>query len=177
MTKTKNQEQQLTTIGLGGGCHWCTEAVYASLKGMVSVEQGWISSDYPNNGLSEAILIKFDEQLISLQDVIEIHLYTHSATSNHSMREKYRSAIYVLNNKDNNRVKALLKTLQTDFLKPLITQALNLKKFKKSEEKYLNYYYKNPDKPFCQAHIQPKLQLLIQRYRSVVDVDNVFLEE
>ena len=115
MIKEQNQEQQLTAIGLGGGCHWCTEAVYASLKGVVSVEQGWISSDYPNHDLSEAILIKFDEQLISLQDVIEIHLYTHSSTSNHSMREKYRSAIYVKNTDDEGRVKGLLKALQVDF--------------------------------------------------------------
>ena len=153
--------QKITSIGLGGGCHWCTEAVYASLKGVTSVEQGWISSNAPNDAFSEAVLIGMNEKEISLYDVIEIHLYTHSATSNHAMRKKYRSAIYTMTQRDKKRVEQVLKKLAKNYSAPLITQALLFKEFKRSEEVYLAYYYKSPDKPFCQTYIQPKLEKLM----------------
>ena len=169
MKTVNTSSEKLTAIGLGGGCHWCTEAVYASLKGISSVEQGWITSEAPNDTFSEAILIRFDEQIISLQDIIDIHLNTHSSTSNHTLRERYRSAIYVMTQKDNNRVKAALKKLQEGFIAPLITQPLPFIDFKKSEEIYVDYFYKNPDKPFCQTYIQPKLNMLLQRYSNSVE--------
>lgn len=169
MKTVNTSSEKLTKIGLGGGCHWCTEAVYASLKGISSVEQGWITSEAPNDTFSEAILIRFDEQIISLQDIIDIHLNTHSSTSNHTLRERYRSAIYVMTQKDNNRVKAALKKLQEGFIAPLITQPLPFIDFKKSEEIYVDYFYKNPDKPFCQTYIQPKLNMLLQRYSNSVE--------
>lgn len=86
--------------GFGGGCHWCTEAVFAALKGVVSVEQGWISSDGQNDAFSEAVVVAFDPDRIGFDVLIAIHLYTHSATSAHSMRGKYRSAIYIFSDED-----------------------------------------------------------------------------
>ena len=80
-----------TSIGLGGGCHWCTEAVYASLLGIKSVKQGWISAIEPDNQFSEAVLIEFNEAEISLKTIIDIHLHTHSATSNHSIIQCVKS--------------------------------------------------------------------------------------
>ena len=168
MKTDENNPKELTTIGLGGGCHWCTEAVYASLKGVVSVEQGWISADSPDESFSEAVIIKLDDQQIKLQDIIEIHLYTHSSTSDHGMRKKYRSAVYAMSNKEKSHIEELLTELQKEFSEPLITRALLFKAFKKSDEKYLDYYYKNPDKPFCHTYIQPKLRRLIERYPNAV---------
>lgn len=75
-------------IGLGGSCHWCTEAIFQSLIGVLKVEQGWISSEKGNTSFSEAVIVYFDDSIMSLNTLIEIHLYTHSCTSNHSMREK-----------------------------------------------------------------------------------------
>ena len=82
-------------IGFGGGCHWCTEAVFQFLKGVTKVDQGWISSKEPNAYFSEAILLEYNPQLISLETLVSIHLHTHSSTANHSMRVKYRSAVYL----------------------------------------------------------------------------------
>jgi peptide-methionine (S)-S-oxide reductase len=169
MKTRKNSPTKLTSIGLGGGCHWCTEAVFASLKGIVSVEQGWISAASPDDSFSEAVLIKLDEQQISLRDIIEIHLYTHSSTSDHGMRKKYRSAIYVLNDSEKQQVEGLLEKIQKEFSEKLITRALLFKAFKKSDEEYLDYYYKNPDKPFCQTYIQPKLKTLMKRHPKTVN--------
>ncbi len=160
---------QYTHIGLGGGCHWCTEAVYDSLIGIRSVKQGWISAEEPDDQFSEAVLIEFNEAEISLQTIIDIHLQTHSATSNHSMRKKYRSAVYVMNEDDYNRVEGILASLQKSFKKQLITRCLRFEKFKSSDKQYHNYYEKNPSKPFCQVFIQPKLNMLLKQYIAVVD--------
>jgi peptide-methionine (S)-S-oxide reductase len=84
-------------IGLGGSCHWCTEAIFQSLKGVINVKQGWIKPDDNFSEFSEAVIVEFDPDLISLGNLIEIHLYTHSCTSDHAMRSKYRSAVYTFN--------------------------------------------------------------------------------
>ncbi|MEM9076169.1 MAG: peptide-methionine (S)-S-oxide reductase [Bacteroidota bacterium] len=76
-------------IGLGGGCHWCTEAVFSSLNDVIRVEQGFISSN-EESAFSEAVIVHYDSNAISLKDLVGIHLYTHKSTSDHSMRAKYR---------------------------------------------------------------------------------------
>ena len=88
-------QTNLYKIAFGGGCHWCTEAVFQSLKGVEKVEQGFITSYDQNNTFSEAVIVDFNTEKIDLKTLVEIHLHTHKSTSNHSMRKKYRSAIYV----------------------------------------------------------------------------------
>ena len=82
-------------IAFGGGCHWCTEAVYKSLKGIISVEQGFLASDGEESSFSEAVIVSYEPSDISLEDLILIHLYTHKSTSDHSMRNKYLSLIHI----------------------------------------------------------------------------------
>ena len=168
--KIKAENNYLYRLGLGGGCHWCTEAVFASLTGVKSVKQGWISSTEPYTEFSEAVLVEFNEDEISLKDLIEIHLNTHSSTSNHSMRQKYRSAVYVMSKEDAVQVSIVLDDLQTNFEQSLVTQVLPFKAFKINEEDYQDYYYKNPDKPFCQTYIKPKLEKVLKINPNAVDL-------
>ncbi|EZH72741.1 peptide methionine sulfoxide reductase [Aquimarina atlantica] len=154
-------------IGLGGGCHWCTEAVFQSLKGVVKVEQGYIRSHKENAYFSEAILVHFDSEIILLKDLIEIHLHTHKSTSNHSFREKYRSAVYYFEENEKQVIKAILKKLQKEFDNEIITQALIFKEFKSSRVELLNYYSRNPKKPFCRKYIHPKLEILRKKYTGL----------
>lgn len=150
-----------TKIGFGGGCHWCTEAIFASLKGVHQVEQGWIDSHTPEaSTLSEAVIVHFDPSLLTLEILIEIHLLTHNATSNHSLRQKYRSAIYTFDDVQIQEAHRILKTQQASFAKPLITKVYPFKAFKGNEEKFLNYYHKDPQRPFCKRYIEPKLKKL-----------------
>ncbi|WP_421892428.1 peptide-methionine (S)-S-oxide reductase [Marinoscillum sp.] len=146
------------TLGLGGGCHWCTEAVFARLKGVSAVSQGWISSVAPNEAFSEAIEVQFDPEIIPLEVIIHIHLRTHSSASEHAMRHKYRSAIYTVRESDALAAEASLAALQPHFPQPLITQVLPLVAFRLNSEEYLDYYLKNPEKPFCKTYIDPKIR-------------------
>ncbi|WP_296385036.1 peptide-methionine (S)-S-oxide reductase [Winogradskyella sp.] len=162
-------------IGFGGGCHWCTEAVFQSLIGIIDVQQGWIASDGEHNTLSEAVIIDYDDTLIPLEVLIEIHLNTHKSTSEHSMRKKYRSAIYVFSKEEEeeNKIKNILEILQSKFENKLITQVLQFSEFKPSREAITNYYYKNPQKPFCETFINPKLKLLLERFNNYTDLNKV----
>ncbi len=154
---------KIDKIGLGGGCHWCTEAVFQNLKGVVNVEQGWISASDAVE-FSEAVLLQFNPERISIKDLIEVHLHTHKSTSNHSMRSKYRSAVYVFSSKQQLESEQILKLLQKEFDDKLITKVYGFEEFKMSPESYQNYYQKNPEKPFCKTYIDPKLQLLLRKF-------------
>ncbi|MEM9648734.1 MAG: peptide-methionine (S)-S-oxide reductase [Bacteroidota bacterium] len=156
-------------IGLGGGCHWCTEAVYQSLLGVVRVEQGFIAPSAIPNSYSEAIIVHYDNRVISLKDLVDIHLHTHASTSNHSFREKYRSAVYVFDQKDFERVNHFLRESQIDFEENLVTKSYHFGAFKPSLDKFVDYFYKNPEKPFCKTHISPKLQVLMEKFSGKLD--------
>jgi peptide-methionine (S)-S-oxide reductase len=156
--------QQLQKIGLGGGCHWCTEAVFQSLKGVFEVAQGFISSTGEHESYSEAVIVHYSEDSIPLKDIIAIHLHTHNSTSQHSMRNKYRSAIYVFSDKEVNSISIILESLQSDFDKKLITQVLPFGSFKASDSQFHDYYFTDPERPFCKTHIAPKLKVLKSKF-------------
>jgi peptide-methionine (S)-S-oxide reductase len=151
-------------VGLGGGCHWCTEAVFASLAGVMEVRQGWIASQPPSDSFSEAVLLTYNPAIISLADLIEVHLHTHSSTANHSMRHKYRSAVYCFDAVAQQDATTILQSLQSGFDQPIITSVLPFAAFKENIAEQLNYYYTDPERPFCQVYIHPKLQLLRKRF-------------
>ena len=150
-------------VGLGGGCHWCTEAVFQALKGVIKVKQGWISASEAKE-FSEAIFLHFDPEKISLKELIEVHLLTHKSTSDHSMRKKYRSAVYTFTEAQKMEADKILGLLQKDFQDTLITGVYSYKEFKMSPESFQNYYQKNPNKPFCKTYIDPKLQMLLRKF-------------
>lgn len=166
---------EIKKVALGGGCHWCTEAVFLSLRGVIKVEQGFVSQKGEECSFSEAIIVTYDPVEISLKDLIEIHLHTHQSTSEHSFRHKYRSAVYVFSEKDFNESNQILKGLQIDFKKKLITKTYYFEAFKPSDVQFHNYYYSNPKKPFCKSYIDPKLKVLMSRYsrfmKTAIDTD------
>ena len=159
-------------IGFGGGCHWCTEAVFDVLKGVTQVEQGWIASTPPNENLSEGVIVHYDADVIDLNTLIEIHLQTHASTANHSMRQKYRSAIYTFSPSQKSDTENLLKQITENWSKPCITQVLDFQRFKASEERIQQYYKKHWDQPFCQMHIRPKIEKIEKRYQEISRTEN-----
>jgi peptide-methionine (S)-S-oxide reductase len=160
--------EAIVKIGLGGGCHWCTEAVFQALAGVSNVEQGFIRSEPPEDNWSEAVIVTFDPVVLPMESLIEIHLRTHSSTSHHKMRGKYRSAVYVYDAGTGVKVGRILRNLQREFEDPLVTNVLSLAGFKSSDERFQNYYASDPDRPFCKTYIDPKLALLRKRYGGVL---------
>lgn len=155
-------------IGLGGGCHWCTEAVFDGLRGVTRVEQGFIRASAPDDSWSEAIIAHFTPGLIPRETLIEVHLRTHASTNNHKMRGKYRSAVYAMDPGDIPHLKSILRILQRGFETPLVTRVLDFQGFKPSEDRFQNYHRRNAGGPFCTRYIDPKLALLRRDYAALV---------
>lgn len=155
-------------VGFGGGCHWCTEAVFQSLRGVKSVEQGFIRSEPPTESWSEAVIVTYDPAVIDLNTLINVHLRTHSATKAHSMRSKYRSAVYSFSDAQACDARNSLDAIALDFDEPLITQVLPFVDFKISDEHFRNYYETNPERPFCKRYIDPKLDLIRKNFSTQV---------
>ena len=158
---------------MGGGCHWCTEAVFQSLIGVKKVEQGFVSPQIDINTYAEAVIVHYNPEQINLSDLIEVHLQTHKSTSDHSFRKKYPSAIYAFNQEDLKKTENILEHLKERFEGKLITQVHQFGNFKRSEARFHDYYYNNPGKPFCETYISPKLQLLKQKFGEVINHEKI----
>lgn len=164
-----NTQLQLDKIALGGSCHWCTEAIFLALKGVAQVEQGWVASIAPHDTFSEGVIVHFDPTQITLRNLIAAHLYSHSCTSNHAMRVKYRSAIYVYSAQQHAQAQQIIADFQPEFDNKIITRVQPFVAFTPSRDEIVNYYFKNPSKPFCQTYINPKLKRLMAQFPQVVD--------
>lgn len=151
-------------IGLGGGCHWCTEGVFASLKGIEQVEQGWISATDLPEKMSEAVIVHFNPEIITLHDIMEIHLMTHSSSSAHNMRDKYRSAVYAFDENQFTEANMLLSRFREIWDRELITELLYFHSFKNNSPEFIDYFLTRPDAVFCERYIHPKLALLRVKY-------------
>lgn len=163
-------------IAFGGGCHWCTEAVFQSLIGVQNVAQGWVQSTNENDTFSEAVIVQFDPAVIPLKILVAIHLRTHKSTVQHSMRKKYRSAIYYYDTPQLENLNEILSVAQADFENKIITQVLPFVDFKPSQDDFTNYYYSNPSKPFCEQYINPKLKLLLNEFSEFANSDLIGLD-
>lgn len=151
-------------IGFGGGCHWCTEAVFLALPGIDRVEMGYIASLPPDDAFSEAVRVTYDPKVIELTDLIKVHLDSHASTSDHKMRKKYRSAIYTFSQAQFHEVQRIMDRLQKQASTSFVTRVLSFADFMPADQKYQNYYQKNPNLPFSKRHIEPKLKKIKNNY-------------
>lgn len=147
----------MSRVGFGGGCHWCTEAVFQSLKGVTATAQGFIASTAPHDSFSEGVVVEFDSETIPLDVLVAVHLRTHASTSPHKMRGKYRSSVYTYADDQANAVRHLIQSEQSSFADPLVTLILPFAAFKPSDARFQNYYATDADRPFCTTYIDPKL--------------------
>lgn len=159
-------------IAFGGSCYWCMEAVFQSLLGVEKVEQGFVASHdehHAETDFSEAVIVHFDPASIPLAVLVEIHLHTHHCTAEHSRRDRYRSAVYVFDPQQGIDAQRILAERQADFDAPLVTRVLPFAAFRPSEQQYHDYFYRNPQRPFCERWIAPKLRVLLQKFSQQTD--------
>lgn len=158
-------------IGFGGGCHWCAEAIYKSLRRIETVEQVFIRSVVPDDHYSEAVVVTWRPGEIPLDVLIEIHLRTHASTSNHKMRGKYRSAIYSVSEDQTREATDILNRLRASERGKYITRIIPFVEFKASDDRFHNYAEKNAGNQFCTRYIDPKLDRLRADYGQFLRED------
>jgi len=168
----------------GGGCFWCTEAVFAELKGVVSVMPGYAGGRTKNpsyeevcdgtTGHAEVIRIEFDPAEIGFRDLLTVFFATHDPTTlnrqGNDVGTQYRSVILYANEEQRREAEAFIKELNDSktFGRPVVTTLEPLKDFYDAEEYHRNYYAKNPYQPYCQYMIPPKLGKLHKQFKDLL---------
>ncbi|MBI2420486.1 MAG: peptide-methionine (S)-S-oxide reductase MsrA [Candidatus Levybacteria bacterium] len=166
----------------GGGCFWCTEAVFKRLKGVISVESGYSGGDKDNpnyyevtegtTGHAEAVQIIFDPSIITYDTLLEVFFATHDPTSlnqqGNDVGTQYRSVIFYRNVEQKKKAERAKSDQEADLDKKVITEIVPFGKFYKAEEYHQNYYEKNITYPYCNFVIAPKIKKLLEKFGSVV---------
>lgn len=166
----------------GGGCFWCTEAIFTSLKGVSSVIPGYAGGGTPNptyeqvcggsTGHAEVIKIVFTPTQISFRDLLEVFFTLHDPTTRnrqgHDVGEQYRSIILTTTAEQERVAQAYRKELAEakTFDRPIVTQVEMLTTFYPAEDYHKNYYAKNADQPYCSVVISPKLAKLREQFAA-----------
>ena len=169
--------QEIAT--LAGGCFWCTEAVYARLKGVSSVTSGYIGGSVVDptyeqvcsgrTGHAEAIQVVFDPDIISYGDLLDIHFATHDPTTlnrqGNDVGTQYRSAIFPHSPEQDAEAKAAIVRAQDDQRDPIVTTIEPLTEWYPAEDYHQQYWDRvGTQNPYCMAVIPPKLQKLQKKF-------------
>ena len=150
---------------LAGGCFWCTEAMFRSLKGVTNVTSGYVQG-------AETVKIEFDPKVISYPVLLDIFFHVHDPTSlnrqGNDVGLEYRSAIFYVEKKQRQMAEAAKQQLtdSKDFVSPLVTEIVPLEKFSFAEDYHQDYFEKNPANLYCQLVISPKLKHLRDKYSA-----------
>jgi peptide-methionine (S)-S-oxide reductase len=168
----------------GGGCFWCTEAVFDELRGVISVMPGYAGGTTHNptyeevcgggTGHAEVIRIEFDPAQIHFQDLLTVFFATHDPTTlnrqGNDAGTQYRSTILYTDDEQKREAEALIKELNDaqSYGRPVVTTVEPLRDFYPAEDYHHNYYEKNPYQPYCQFTIPPKLEKLHKRFTGLL---------
>lgn len=173
----------MQTIVLGGGCFWCTEAVFLQVKGVNAVTSGYMGGDAQNanyqavctgdTGHIEVIKVEFDNQIIDLETLLTIFFATHDPTTfdrqGNDVGSQYRSVIFYAN--DNQKIVAenMLKSLQKQGINA-VTQIRPSENFYPAESYHQDFFNKNPTQGYCNFVIPPKLAKLRQYFGDYLNI-------
>jgi peptide-methionine (S)-S-oxide reductase len=163
--------QEIAT--LAGGCFWCLEAVYDQLKGVESVESGYSGGKTPNptyyqvcegtTGHAEVVQIKFDPQVVSYKDLLDVFFTVHDPTTlnrqGNDVGTQYRSAIYYHSPEQKATAEQTIKDLNAEHLwnNPIVTEVTPFSTFYVAEGYHQEYFENNPNQPYCRAIVAPKV--------------------
>lgn len=106
----------------------------------------------------------WDPAAITFDDLIAVHLATHSSTSRHKMRGKYRSAVYVHDPADGEAARRIIDMIVRQTDSAFVTEVLSFRTFRPSDPRFKDYYVRNREGPICEAYIEPKLARLRQHF-------------
>lgn len=168
-------KEKLELATFGGGCFWCTEAVFQEVKGVEKIVSGYTGGTAPGKptyrevcsgltGHAEVIQIAFDPTLISYEDLVIIFMTTHDPTTLNKqggdVGTQYRSVIYYHNEAHKNISESTIKKIQNYYESPIVTEISPIGIFYEAEDYHQNYYANNQTQGYCSFVITPKLSKL-----------------
>jgi peptide-methionine (S)-S-oxide reductase len=177
------------TAVFGGGCFWCTEAVFKELRGVISVMPGYAGGPAApagapaptyeavctgTTGHAEAIRIEFDPKQVTFNDLLTIFFATHDPTTlnrqGNDVGTQYRSIVLYTTPEQRDAATAFIKKLTDSDPggRPVVTEIKPLDKFYEAESYHQDYFAKNPNQPYCQLIIEPKVEKLQKEFAELL---------
>ncbi len=168
----------------GGGCFWCTEAVFAMLRGVRSVAPGYAGGtvEHPTyeqvsggaTGHAEVIRFEYDSKLISFNDLLNVFFATHDPTTvnrqGNDVGPQYRSVIFYSTPEQESEARAFITALNASGEQgaPAVTEVRPLGKFWPAEDYHKKYFENHKDQSYCQIVINPKLDKVKEKFASLL---------
>ena len=174
----------LQTLVLGGGCFWCTEAVYVRVKGITDVESGYSNGQAARpsyedvctgrTGCNEVVKLTYDPGLISTREILEIFFVIHDPTTlnrqGNDSGTQYRSGIYYTTDEQRDVADGMIRQFSQDklFGRPVVTEVLALSNYSAAEEYHQDFFEKNPYQGYCMAVAAPKVEKFRKTFKDRV---------
>lgn len=163
---------------LAGGCFWCLEAVYADLKGVEKVESGYSGGSTPNpsypavctgeTGHAEVVQISFDSDFVSFDDLLHVFFAVHDPTTLNRQGAdtgtQYRSAIFYRTEAQRESAERIMAEVAPQWTNPVVTEITPFDVFYPAEEYHRDYFANNPNQPYCQAVVAPKVEKFRKKF-------------
>ncbi len=173
----------------GGGCFWCTEAVFEQLRGVVSVMPGFAGGTTKNpsysqvcsgrTGHAEVVRVEYDPAQVSYDDLLTVFFATHDPTTLNrqgaDVGTEYRSAIFYTSDDQKRRAESFIKELNSSDSRgdPIVTEVRPLDAFYEAEDYHREYFRNNAALPYCQFVIAPKLSKLHKNFSELLKSSRV----
>ena len=171
--ETTNSTQTVETATLAGGCFWCLEAVFDEMKGVQSVESGYMGGTVANptyeqvcggeTGHAEVVQLKFDPSVVSFAEILQVFFVIHDPTTRdrqgNDVGTQYRSAIFYRSPEQ----KAVAERVIADitaarlYRDAIVTEVVPASTFHVAERYHQEYFARNPSQPYCQYVVAPKV--------------------
>jgi peptide-methionine (S)-S-oxide reductase len=167
------QSTQFETIVLGGGCFWCTEAVFVQVRGVLDVESGYCNGQTLNptyeqvcsgmTGHNEVVRLAYDPSVISTRVLLEIFFAIHDPTTlnrqGNDRGTQYRSGVYFTTPSQADAAKAIIAEIDADdvFDTSVVTEVLPLQNYSAAEDYHQDFFERNPTQGYCLAVAAPKV--------------------
>ncbi|UGQ45805.1 peptide-methionine (S)-S-oxide reductase MsrA [Massilia endophytica] len=156
---------------LGGGCFWCTEAVYLEVKGVAKVESGYTGGQQPNptyeqvcsgtTGHAEVVRLEFDPSVISYREILEIFFTIHDPTTlnrqGNDVGTQYRSVIYYQSPEQEATARQVIAEMAHVWDAPIVTELSPAQPYYKAEDYHQNYFAQHPLQGYCAFVVEPKV--------------------
>ena len=175
---------ELQTITLGGGCFWCTEAVFVKVRGVTDVESGYcnghvVKPSYEqvcsgDTGHNEVVKLVFDPAQISLREILEIFFVIHDPTTlnrqGNDAGTQYRSGIYFSTPEQGEIATNMLADMTQGkvFGRPIVTEVLALSNYWPAEDYHQDFFERNPFQGYCVAVAAPKVEKFRKTFARLV---------
>ncbi|WP_026904689.1 peptide-methionine (S)-S-oxide reductase MsrA [Pedobacter glucosidilyticus] len=171
-------------IILGGGCFWCTEAVFTAIHGVKDIKPGYMGGKRENptyeqvcsgaTGHAEVIQITYDDALLSLEDLLHVFFYTHNPTTLNrqgaDVGTQYRSVIFYEDTEQAEIAHQVIAKINDDgvYTDSIVTEVSPAAVFYEAEDYHHQYFIRNRNQPYCMAVIEPKLVKLLQHFKDKI---------